>query len=122
MKTKTRTDRLVLAYALVAIKGLRKRDAAYREECEEYAKQGYAPHYCKHGTNLWTDYDNICGPCEDSASNYEIALAYGHETAREYMKRVEMIVQVSASGFFSREVTEQMVNELLAWDEGRRNW
>lgn len=24
------------------------------------------PHYCVHGTNQWTDYDNICHYCEDS--------------------------------------------------------
>ncbi len=30
--------------------------------------QRLAPHHCEHGTNLWTDYDNICGPCEDGWS------------------------------------------------------
>lgn len=38
----------------------------YLRECEEYAEQGYRPATCFHGTSLWTDYDNICGPCEDS--------------------------------------------------------
>lgn len=37
----------------------------YRESCEKWAREGYRPHYCEHGTNQWTDWDNICGPCED---------------------------------------------------------
>lgn len=27
--------------------------------------KGYAYPACEHGTSRWTDYDNICGPCED---------------------------------------------------------
>lgn len=40
----------------------------YIEACESYRRDGYRPHYCEHGTNLWTEYDNICGPCEDGLS------------------------------------------------------
>lgn len=41
----------------------RQRD--YEREVREAAEEGFRPHYCIHGTNLWTDYDPICGPCED---------------------------------------------------------
>jgi hypothetical protein len=34
---------------------------------------GYRYPACPHGTSLWTDYDNICGGCEDPHDNYEIA-------------------------------------------------
>jgi hypothetical protein len=37
----------------------------YLMDCESWSEQGYRPHYCEHGTNQWTDYDNICGGCED---------------------------------------------------------
>lgn len=37
----------------------------YLEACESYRRDGFRPHYCEHGTNNWTDYDNICGGCED---------------------------------------------------------
>lgn len=37
----------------------------YEEAQRDAAKEGFRPHYCIHGTNLWTDYDNICGGCED---------------------------------------------------------
>ena len=40
----------------------------YLQECEHYRRQGYRPQHCEHGTNQWTDYDNICGPCEDGLS------------------------------------------------------
>jgi len=35
---------------------------------------GYRSHYCVHGTNNWTDYDNICGPCEDGLTSLEAYL------------------------------------------------
>lgn len=41
------------------------RKAERQAEVQFYADQGYRPRYCIHGTNLWTDYDNICGGCED---------------------------------------------------------
>lgn len=47
--------------------------AEWEEECAEYARQGYRPHYCIHGTNQWTDYDNICGGCEDGVTLRQIA-------------------------------------------------
>lgn len=40
----------------------------YLAQCENDRKNGYRPHYCEHGTSNWTDYDNICGPCEDGIS------------------------------------------------------
>lgn len=47
-------------------KELDKRVKEYEEACESWAEQGYRPEYCFHGTYLWTDYDPICGRCEDS--------------------------------------------------------
>lgn len=49
-------------------------DALYRDyldylaACDSYRADGFRPHYCEHGTNQWTDYDNICGGCEDGVS------------------------------------------------------
>jgi hypothetical protein len=40
--------------------------AAHLADCESDRREGHRPHYCEHGTNQWTDYDNICGPCENS--------------------------------------------------------
>ena len=56
-----------------------ERREEYRKECAEYAKQGFRPHYCIHGTNLWVDYDCACWRCEinepcDTVQAYLIAL------------------------------------------------
>lgn len=42
--------------------------AAYERDCESDRERGYRPHYCEHGISLWTEYDNICGGCEDGIS------------------------------------------------------
>lgn len=42
-----------------------ERYRSWLEDCREWHEQGYRPHYCEHGLDLWTDYDPICGPCED---------------------------------------------------------
>ncbi len=66
---------LKLAVALVA--QYRAEYDAYREHARESTRGGY-PHarigyyreaFCEHGTSLWTDYDNICGGCEEGWTN-----------------------------------------------------
>ncbi len=42
--------------------------AGYLAEVDNWRAQGYRAHYCEHGTNLWVEYDPICGPCEDVLS------------------------------------------------------
>lgn len=44
---------------------LAARWASYERDCDQDRKEGHRPHHCFHGMNLWTDYDNICGACED---------------------------------------------------------
>lgn len=68
-----------LAIALEILPGIRREDQKrieeYEAECREWAKpkfgapHGYRPHYCIHGTNDWTDYDNICWGCEEYGYN-----------------------------------------------------
>lgn len=38
---------------------------AYRAACREDYRAGYSPSHCIHGTYLHTDYDPMCGACED---------------------------------------------------------
>jgi len=44
---------------------LLERQREYHEEVREAAEHGLRVHYCIHGTDRWTDYDNICPGCED---------------------------------------------------------
>lgn len=50
--------------------------------------RGYRFPACIHGTDLCTDYDNICGPCEDSLTVYEEALNLAHTRFRDYKDRM----------------------------------
>lgn len=54
---------------------VQQNQAEYDRECAEWAEKGYRPHYCIHGVDLWTGYDNICGYCEESLTNEELAKA-----------------------------------------------
>lgn len=57
--------RYVLRMALAIFRVMMESYREWEEECEADHAAGYRAHYCEHGTNLWTDYDPICGPCED---------------------------------------------------------
>lgn len=75
----------------------------YEEAQRDAAKEGFRPHYCIHGTNLWTDYDNICGGCEDGEFTqystpaevhaYARAVAEGEE-AREARQAAEVTATI----------------------------
>lgn len=65
-------DKQTAKLAVILLNSYRNRFAEYEEECNEYAKQGYRPHYCIHGTNQWTDYDNICGGCENGENYWSL--------------------------------------------------
>lgn len=61
----------VLKLAVKILDQHRQSFVYYDEACREAAKDGYRPHYCIHGTNQWTDYDNICRPCEDGYGSWD---------------------------------------------------
>jgi hypothetical protein len=50
--------------------------------------QGYRYPACIHGTSTWTEYDNICGPCEDGPVDvHKLALAEARRIRAEYDER-----------------------------------
>jgi hypothetical protein len=53
--------------------------------------KGYAYPECIHGASRWTDYDNICGPCEDGLSLHQLAMSYAWQDVHEYMRRTEVL-------------------------------
>lgn len=59
--TVTEDDRSVAKTELINDSNL------YLREVEDAYEEGFRAPYCFHGTNLWTDYDPICGYCEDGA-------------------------------------------------------
>lgn len=49
---------------------------------------GYAFPYCPHGTSLWTDYDNICGGCEDSTRTTQRAVWEAESLLSQFNERL----------------------------------
>lgn len=99
---------------------------AFEEAQAEAAKDGFRPHYCIHGTNLWTDYDNICGGCEDGTftqySSPEQVRAYARDIAegekarearqaKEVEETIERILHISSK-------TEKVIGEPRIYRNG----
>lgn len=68
-----------------ALQRLRKVEADYEADVKDWYEngdgrptseggRGYRYPECIHGSSLWTDYDNICGGCEDGSSAVELAI------------------------------------------------
>lgn len=51
--------------------------------------RGYSYPACIHGSSLWTDYDNICGGCEDSTTATRAAVEIADGIVREFNKRLD---------------------------------
>lgn len=64
---------------------------------------------CIHGTDLTTDYDNICGGCEFGESTIEEAMGYARESFLRFNARWEWAN--AAPGDLAYDTR----NELLAW-------
>lgn len=74
----------------------------YRAEREEDYRNGYRPHYCEHGVNMWTDYDAICGYCEDGI------------TMRDGLIRRRMALDVAKRRY------EQAAELMAMWGQAQR--
>lgn len=71
---------------------------------------GYRFPQCIHGMSYWTDYDNICGPCEDSLTVYQEALYAGHRDAAAYLDRMSVVQYAVDQG-----VPSEIVADLTTW-------
>jgi hypothetical protein len=69
MKTATKASRETKLAAII-LKEYQEQWREYEAQCEEYSKQGYRPHYCFHGRNMWIDHDIACGMCEEYGYHY----------------------------------------------------
>ncbi len=76
----------VASLALELVKSYVADYAAYREAAiastyDSRGRRTYRERFCEHGASRWTDYDNICGGCEDGITmsgprqRYERAIA-----------------------------------------------
>ena len=93
-------NRTTLKVALRFLKAAKARRSAWEDACRSWAREGFAPAYCEHGTYLWTDYDPICGYCEDSWTVYDEALWHAKHWEQEHRKLIELLrnaMEVGAS-------------------------
>jgi hypothetical protein len=82
----------ILRRALAYKRRIDERARRYQEKCDYWAREGHRPHYCIHGTDLWTDYDNICQGCEDGTDPYVMALDLAWADHREMVKRADATI------------------------------
>lgn len=61
--------RVAIAKARHAFARQEKALAEWKVDAAEARAEGFRPHYCVHGTNLWTDYDPMCYGCEEHGFN-----------------------------------------------------
>ena len=89
-------DRVFRSLALRNVKRIKARmaeqEAEYERMVEDCYRQGYRPHYCRHGRDLWVDYDVICGYCEEGDPDpYVMALNEARAAVRASDARYEAL-------------------------------
>lgn len=102
----TNKARRVAALAALIKPQLDASVADYDKACEDWASQGYRPQHCFHGVNLWTDYDPICGWCEDGDDWRDTetkALVAAKKAFERYNEGVSKIIEASLSVFALRD-------------------
>lgn len=65
MTTTKTTAKIITREARKDFADIQRTIQDWNDMADECQRQGYRPQYCIHGTNTWTDYDNICPGCED---------------------------------------------------------
>ena len=112
----------VMALAKRLLPGIARQQARQREEWERDAAQsyreGYRPHFCIHGTNLWTDYDNICWGCEEygytgQPQRHAVALEVATAAVRALEERSAVSGAFYAAG--GRHASMALQDAMLTW-------
>jgi hypothetical protein len=125
METKTKTPAFILKLAAKIFASYRKDWELYDADCAEYAKEGYRPRTCFHGTNLWTDFDPMCGPCEDGYGWFDpmmyrqMSLQEAKATYNLFNERLDLYVKLSAGrvpGIEYGQLIQWVAEPLKKWD------
>lgn len=110
-----RTVSIYRHFFKAALREVRARIAAYEDEVREWYEEGEGrdPEWvtlddgshrqvniggkghtfptCIHGASLWTDYDNICGWCEDSSTVVDIARVEARTNFLRFVEHFEWV-------------------------------
>jgi hypothetical protein len=135
MERKSDMPSLLIRRALQYVKAIKRRDAEYAAEVDAWYRsgdgrspkwitdispdgepyqinvggKGYRFPHCPHGMSLWTDYDNICGQCEDSISVYAEALIYAHNDYAKMSERMDWLMSMYV------KLPEDLKESLMNW-------
>ena len=69
--------------------------ARYEEDCEQDRANGYRPHYCIHGTNMWVDHDCACGPCEQGLTAWDMAERSAWDRHAHFLRVMDLFKTVT---------------------------
>lgn len=109
------TSKAILSLAAKIADRLYRDYLDYLDACESWRRDGYRPHYCEHGTNQWTDYDNICGPCEDGLSMSDGV--FRREHALDQAKRRDAKCKELIKAFSTLRDAGITVDDTALWKE-----
>ena len=102
--------RKIMALALKLLQLERAKYAAHDEERRDWyrsgdGRNGYRFPICIHGSSLITDYDNICGGCEDGYTYFEYerdareSIDRAKRAYTEYLKRYDLVLSIMGMGY-----------------------
>lgn len=83
--------------------------------------RGYSYPYCFHGTSRWTDYDNICGGCEDGFGHFdylrelEVAKEMAKDAFKEFQDRIALYTDLDYKIRYRGLPITYDTTELMAW-------
>lgn len=111
-----RTLAVYRLFFAAALRDVRKRIAEYDAEVRDwYAENpGYQFPQCIHGSSLVTDYDNICGWCEDSSTPVELAIVEARSNFLRFLSIWEWINARPAGVNLAPEVHRDIMEQALA--------
>lgn len=124
----TKTQSMVTKVARQILDAEIAKFEAYEREVEEwYAEgdgrpvdaggKGYTFPACIHGTSRWTDYDNICGPCEDGWGYFDWhrEARYAVESAKYRLAAVEARQEWYRNCPQHYRMPDELNNALIKW-------
>lgn len=62
-------------------------------EVQYHSENGHRPSHCIHGTYQWTDYDNICGGCEEGVSLRRMAVERAAGCVKRWHERITVVCE-----------------------------
>lgn len=111
--TGTGERRAVLQLAVKLDRAMQAAYQAHLDECASYLRDGYRPHFCEHGSSDWTDYDNICGPCEDGLTNGDGVQRRRRALDEAFTRWEKVDALIVAYQLLGKAVGQHRVGELL---------